>query len=139
MSKVISIADKTPVPIPGGGVNGAWHTQEFNGESEFDLGDWNGRATVHLQGRLIMPGDATKWPTWFEVQVVREGEESDPTGCQTYPVPPKTSQGFNYLIEMDVDPAKDLRLQMRHNGKADVTRSKGILKIAPKVTEVVAR
>lgn len=134
---VISIPDKSTIQIPGGGVNGPWQTQEFNGQSDFTLGDWNGRATVHLQGRLVMPTDLTKWPTWFEVQVVRQGE--DPTGGETYPVPPKASQGFNYMIEMDVDPARSLSVQMRHNGKADIQRVKGILKIAPKVTEVIAR
>lgn len=134
---VISIADKTPVAIPGGGVNGPWRTQSFNGESEFSLGSWNGRATVHLQVRLLLSDDETLWPTWFEVQTVRAGE--DPTGAETYAVPPKKSQGFNYMIEMDVDPSKTLSVQMRHNGKADMQRLKGVVKIAPKVTEVVAR
>ena len=137
MSTVISIPDKRTIAIPGGGVNGSYHTQDFLGQTEFRLGDWDGRCTVHVQWRFVNDKDEANWPAWLEVQCVRDGE--DPTGTETIACPPKRSWGHNTTLEMAVDPTKPLSIQVRHNGKAPVDRVKGILKIAPKVTEVVAR
>lgn len=137
MSEVISISDKTTIPIPGGGVNGAWNTQSFAGQTSFSI-DWNGRATVHFQYRIILDDDELLWPTWREIRVLRQGGEAD-TGDETITIPRKKSQAGLYTVEMDVDPAIPLSIQFRHDGDTSVKRVKGILKIAPKVTEVVAR